>query len=357
MTADPIGGVWTYALDLIQEFSSYGVEFALCTMGRQLREDQRKAVAALSNAQLFESSYRLEWMHHPWPDVAKAGDWLLRIAEEVQPDLIHLNNFCHGQLAWNRPCLVVAHSDVFSWFRWVKNASPGKEWDQYRDEVKKGLAGADHVVAPSRASLQDLLREYGPLKSTQVIPNGRSEFGFFAKEKENFVLTAGRIWDEAKNISLLDEIGADIPIEILAAGDKGTGKAKSLKLLGELSQPQLAEYFARAAIYALPAKYEPFGLSILEAAINGCAIVLGDIPSLRENWIDCAIFVDPDDANAWRETLTELARNERMRREYGNKAREVARFYSARKMGVAYNEAYKKLCARSALAAAIRRAG
>ena len=41
---------------------------------------------------------------------------------------------------------------------------------------------------------------------------------------------------------------------------------------------------ARASIYALPARYEPFGLSILEAALSGAALVLGDIPSLREVW-------------------------------------------------------------------------
>ncbi len=33
----------------------------------------------------------------------------------------------------------------------------------------------------------------------------------------------------------------------------------------------------------LPARYEPFGLSVLEAALSGCALVLGDIPSLRES--------------------------------------------------------------------------
>ena len=30
-----------------------------------------------------------------------------------------------------------------------------------------------------------------------------------------------------------------------------------------------------ASVYVLPAKYEPFGLSVLEAALSGCALVLG----------------------------------------------------------------------------------
>ena len=59
-----------------------------------------------------------------------------------------------------------------------------------------------------------------------------------------------------------------------------------MRLLGSLSPRALAAWLARAAIYCLPARYEPFGLSVLEAALSGCALVLGDIPSLREIWDD-----------------------------------------------------------------------
>ena len=73
-----------------------------------------------------------------------------------------------------------------------------------------------------------------------------------------------------------------------------------VRLLGKLSESELARHYARAAIYCLPARYEPFGLSVLEAALSGCALVLGDIPSLRENWTGAAEFAPPDDASAFR---------------------------------------------------------
>ena len=38
MTADAVGGVWTYALDLVRALPE--VEFALATMGRRLSESQ-----------------------------------------------------------------------------------------------------------------------------------------------------------------------------------------------------------------------------------------------------------------------------------------------------------------------------
>jgi glycosyltransferase involved in cell wall biosynthesis len=68
----------------------------------------------------------------------------------------------------------------------------------------------------------------------------------------------------------------------------------------------LSAWYARAAIYALPARYEPFGLSILEAGLSGCALVIGDIPSLRETWHDAATFVAPDDLAGLQEALGTL---------------------------------------------------
>ena len=60
----------------------------------------------------------------------------------------------------------------------------------------------------------------------------------------------------------------------------------------------MARHLGSAAIFAAPARYEPFGLAILEAAAAGCALVLGDISSLRENWGGAALFVDPEDPPA-----------------------------------------------------------
>ena len=78
---------------------------------------------------------------------------------------------------------------------------------------------------------------------------------------------------------------------------------------------------ARASIYALPARYEPFGLSVLEAALSGCALVLGDIPSLRENWEERALFVSPDDHVALQYAIASLIDDFEMRVRLGAAAR------------------------------------
>src|SRR5690349_15186580 len=151
MTGDTVGGVWTYALELARAVRPYDVDVTLATMGSPLTDEQWREVRAAETVHVFESSFRLEWMDHPWDDVAKAGTWLLKLRDRVQPDVVHLNGYAHGALPWETPVLVVGHSCVFSWWGAVHRELPPPEWDRYRTEVGRGLRAAAYVVAPSAA--------------------------------------------------------------------------------------------------------------------------------------------------------------------------------------------------------------
>lgn len=78
---------------------------------------------------------------------------------------------------------------------------------------------------------------------------------------------------------------------------------------------------------------EPFGVGILEAARERCALVLADIPSLREPWEDAAIFVDPVDSRALREVLACLIDAPRVRADLGELARRRAEEHSVMRTG------------------------
>jgi glycosyltransferase involved in cell wall biosynthesis len=99
----------------------------------------------------------------------------------------------------------------------------------------------------------------------------------------------------------------------------------------------------RAALYALPARYEPFGLSVLEAALAGCALVLGDIPSLREVWGDAALFVAPEDRDGLAGALEWLMSRPAERERLAARARERALTFSPRRMARAYLHLYATL--------------
>lgn len=296
MTADTVGGVLTYAVELAKALGPLGTEVALATMGGPVPDAQRAELEAMPHVTLHESDYRLLWMDDPWDDVAAAGDWLLRLRDTVQPDVVHLNDYGHGTLDWGAPVLMAGHSCVLSWWAAVNGEPAPAAWDRYRETVQAGLLHADAVVAPTAAMLDALRQHYGPLPPGYVVPNGRDARRFPPAEKEPFVLAAGRLWDEAKGLDRLATAAPALPWPVCLAGstahpDGREAAYANVACLGQLTPAALADEMGRAAIYALPARYEPFGLSALEAALAGCALVLGDLPSLREVWGDAALYV------------------------------------------------------------------
>jgi glycosyltransferase involved in cell wall biosynthesis len=355
MTADPVGGVWTYALELAVQLGRAGVRTTLATMGGPLAPSQRAAAARVRaggcELRVIESAYKLEWMQSPWRDVALAGDWLLALEDRERPDVVHLNGYAHAALPWRSPRLVVAHSCVLSWWAAVLGGAAPAKYDRYRREVTGGLQAADAVVAPTRAMLEALRRHYGVPARGAVIANGLDPAGAVpAPKKERFVLTAGRLWDEAKNVRALAAAAPRLPWAVYVAGSErqdgapaGAARTGGAYRLGWLQPAALHRWMARAAIYALPARYEPFGLGALEAGLRGCALVLGDIPSLREVWGEAAAFVAPDDTDRLVSAIASLAGDDPARLRAGAAARERARSFGAERMARAYLDLYRQL--------------
>ena len=85
---------------------------------------------------------------------------------------------------------------------------------------------------------------------------------------------------------------------------------------------------------------------MLEAAQAGCALVLGDIPSLRELWGDAAWFVAPGDADGLRYALLRLIGDEPLRHALSRQARRRAERYTPCAMATQYREAYVELLER-----------
>ena len=348
MTADPIGGVWSYVLELARSLSVHGVEIALATMGQALSADQRREVVDEKNVTLYESVFRLEWMDDPWSDIERSGDWLLSLEADFRPDLVHLNGYVHASLPWQSPCLVVAHSCLLCWWQAVRHKVLPAAFEQYRREVAKGLAAADMVAAPTAAMLAGVEKMYFPLPNTRVIHNARSRTKFRPGRKEDFILSVGRVWDDAKNIVTLANTAYQLPWPVYVAGEHrhpagGAVSFEGVNRLGFLAPETLAPWYAAASVYALPARYEPFGLTVLEAALSGCALVLGDIPSLRELWDGAAVFIDPDEGEALQAELRVLCADRARLASLGNLALARSRSFSSVRMTAGYLAVYREL--------------
>lgn len=351
MTADTIGGVWTYAVELARALRPRGVNVVLATMGRPVSDAQRAELAGLPNVVLRESSFELEWMSDPWVEVDRAAEWLLSVEDRERPDVVHLNGYAHGALPWMAPVIVVGHSCVRSWWEAVHGGDVPDEWHEYTRRVRDGLEAAHAVVAPSHDMARALVRHYGLGEQVTVIPNGREPTLFAPGSKERFVFAAGRVWDEAKNLAALDSVAPEIPWPTYIAGDLtgpggGPMPLEHARALGQLDRRALASWLGHASIYAFPARYEPFGLSVLEAALAGCALVLGDIPSLREIWGATATFVEPGDGVSLTRAIARLCDDDALRRSHAAQARRHALMFGPERMADGYLALYTRVIER-----------
>jgi glycogen(starch) synthase len=355
MTADALGDVWTYATTLMDALQPAGVTFTLAVMGPPPSEAQRERVEAMSNVRLRAHPYRLEWMPDCDRDVHTAGRWLQRLVHRIAPDVVHVNGYAHAALPFGRPTLSVAHGCVRSWWRAVKHEPAPDSWNAYTRRVQAGLAASTRVVAPTLEMAESLRREYAFNGPITVIANGlppaprRYQLASYAT-KESCIFAASQVWDEAKNLAVLDQIAAGLPWPMIVAGDiDGPGSAgpapRHLWQLGSLDRADLLHRLARAAIYVDPARYEPLGLDALEAAQAGCVLVLGDIPSLREIWGDAAIYADPDDRAGLRHALNRLIADRPLRARLAAAARARAGVFTDRRMAYKYLALYQRLAA------------
>ncbi|MGE0310060.1 MAG: glycosyltransferase family 4 protein [Lautropia sp.] len=372
LTTDTVGGVWHHSIDLARALSRFGWQVNLASMGPFPGIAQRAQAASVPRLALHVRSCRLEWMDAPWADVDAAGDWLLALSARLRPDLVHLNQFAFGALPFGVPVMLGAHSTVTSWWRAVKGEQAPPDWDAYRGVVGRGLRGADLVAAPTRAMARELRRDFAFDAPLEVLPNARDAADFRAAAKSPFVFAAGRMWDEAKNLRVLARVAPCVDWPIVVAGasaqpssnagddradacvplssegtcdgraDARAGRAQ-LAMLGELPIRAVAERMGRAAIFAHPARYEPFGLSLLEAGLAGCALVAGDIASLREVWGDAALYVHPTDERGLADALNRLIADDALRERMGRRARSRALTYSPERMARAYLAAYRRL--------------
>ena len=352
MTTDTVSDVWPYAIELSKALIARGHAVALAAMGGMPSREQQREVAAVPGLALHASAYKLAWMDEPWEDMRAAGKWLLNLARELRPTIVHLNGFGHADLPWPAPVITVAHSCVLAWWRAVHGAPPPPARLRYRQCVEASLRASDLLVAPTYATLRSLERHYGTHGGTRVIAHGRSASAEQNAAKGPWIFSSARMDDAGSNGQALANIAARLSWPVYFGGDSahhnsnsGGNAIDNVRILGQLGNAQWRRWLAHTSIYSAPSRYEPSGVCILDAALARCALVLGDIESLRELWDGAALFVAPDDEQALARTLQQLIDNELLRERYAALALRRAQMYTPANMAESYLCAYNDVAA------------
>lgn len=349
MTVDAVGGVWQYALDLAEGLRAHGAETTLAVLGPAPSADQQDRVEA-AGIRLIYTGLPLEWIADAPAEVEEAGRSIARMAAHVGADIVHVNNPALAASAnHSAPVVAVCHSCVATWWQAVRGGLLPEEFVWRTDLVRKGYRAADKLLAPTAAFAQATVRAYGLAEQPVIVRNGRRIPQASAdKLPASCVFTAGRLWDEGKNVAAIDRAAARLSIPVLAAGplhgpNGASTEVRHVQALGRLSDAEIVNHLGARPIFVSAARYEPFGLSVLEAAQAGCALVLSDIPTFRELWEDAAVFVPPDDDGAIAGAVERLMRDRDMRRSLGDAARSMASRYSIEAMSSGVMAVYSSL--------------
>ncbi len=357
LTTDPIGGVWTFTKELSTGLLRRGHSVALVSFGRALSREQtgwcRNQARLYGRAFRFDcSAVPLEWMRSNHATYLDAEPLLRRVADSFAPDVLHTSQFCFGRIPLTVPRIVTAHSDVLSWTAACRtpHTHPADWLSRYRSLVQEGLDAADAVAAPTRWMLHALAEHFALPSPTRVIANGRTLTPLtLPPPRQLQAVSVGRLWDQAKNLSLLTAI--EPPMRLLVAGERehehsaAPAQLGQTTLLGLLTEAELLTLFHASSIYLAPSIYEPFGLAPLEAALCGCAVLANDLPSLREVWGEAALYFT--DSNSLAAILRHLAASPEALARAQQAAHRRALHLSAARMTDAYLDLYTELAAPS----------
>ena len=368
VTTDSLTGSWTYTRELVTGLVTRGVRVTLVSFGEIPLPEQTSWMDRLHGLDYRPTGFHLEWMQEAENDLPESSAFLAALVRELRPDVLHLNQFCYGNLPVDVPRVVMVHGDLITRTHAIHNRAPRPEgsltW--YRNMVVNGLAGADAVVAPSAWMLDRISVCYRRPQRSVVIYPGRNPIFFNPYvDKDDCVLAVGRLVDVSKQVFLLTQqpysvpvciVGAELTVPIpripIRADVKISTDQTSVAIRGPQTEAQLRALYSRASIYAATARYEPLGMPALEAAFSRCAIVANDIPSHREIWGDTALYFRTNDAASLAENIRMLNEDRSMRRAYAELAYSRARErFTTKRMIDECLQLYRSLVSTKSLAA------
>jgi glycosyltransferase involved in cell wall biosynthesis len=194
--------------------------------------------------------------------------------------------------------------------------------------------GHEHVLRWNADRAQASILE--PLKRPYVLLLGST-----AKHKNVDVIL--------RQAQALDEAGIDIAVagggsSIFAADNRTTGRP-NIHYVGFVSDDDLAALYQRALCLVFPSRTEGFGIPPLEAMTLGCPVISSSAASLKEVGGDAVLYVDPDDADRWRDAILGLAGNADLRVSLAAKGRQQAALFSWTRSAQVYLEEIQRVLA------------
>ncbi|MGC7095629.1 glycosyltransferase family 4 protein [Amycolatopsis lurida] len=254
------------------------------------------------------------------PPRALVAAWQLGLPWWPGGDAVHATTPLAPPRAPRGRRLSVTVHDTVPWTHPETLTPRGVSWHQ--KVIARAARRADALVVPTRAVADDLGARVAGRAPVHVIGHGVTELPREPADlllPAEYVLAIGTV-EPRKGIGLLIEAMArfDGP-PLLLAGQPGWGEldpaelarehglpADRLRVLGRLTDAELATALRGASVLAMPSLAEGFGLPVLEAMAAGVPVVHSDVPALVEVSGGAARVVPSGDAGALAAALREV---------------------------------------------------
>lgn len=336
-----VGGVESHVLDLSREFTSRGHEVSVITTNLGKMPD-REMMMGIEVIRLKPLSIILQT-----PVVPRIQKYMSRAEGDVvhshSPPPLSSYYAAKGCESSKTPFVITYHADVEIPSRGGKVIAElyRRTFDTYT------VRSADKIIVTSGSyhATSRTVWKYHP----EIIPNAVDAERFSPKvdgskirerhgvgSDEHLVLFVGRIvWH--KGIEYLMEASKYVPsarfffvgsgenLEKYKARAEALGVQDRVIFTGRLSWKDLPKYYAACDVFVLPSisRLEAFGIVTLEAMSTGKAVVVADIPGVREVIEDGkeGLVFDVMDAEDLGKKISTLIEDEELRKRMGKEGR------------------------------------
>ncbi len=216
----------------------------------------------------------------------------------------------------------------------------------YRKKYGASARHADHVVAVSEYTRQDVINYFGvePERVSVVYQGCSPIFAHLKPEQvafvrghyqlpERYILFVGSI-EERKNLALAVSALAQLPdreiclvavgrrtpyCDFVQAEARRLGLERRVRLFHNIPTEHLPGFYGGASVFVYPSRFEGFGIPIIEALNAGTPVIGATGSCLEEAGGPHSLYTSPDDAEELAELLKQVLwdedRAETMRQE------------------------------------------
>ena len=319
MTADTVGGVWTYALELARALAVFRTRTTLATLGaplsaaaapRRRRRPRSRAVTRAASASSGCPSRGTTSRAR----ASGCSSSRRACAPTSSTSTATRTARCPGaRRCWSRRTRACCPGGAR-----CTAATPRPSGSATRRRCARGWPGPSWSSPPAGRCWPRSTSTTHPCRPARVIPNGRT-LGIRRRRAEGAADPVRRApvgrGEEPRRARAGRRLACPGRSSRPATPAATTPSRWSLRRAcarsaGSSRGPSRRGCHARRST-PTPRATSRSASRVLEAALAGCALVLGDMPSLREIWEGAALFVDPGDDAAIGSALRRAVRRRR----------------------------------------------